>query len=547
MARSPGVRARLLLVVVVALAPVVMLLVVQASAARRDEANRVRQDSLRIARILADRQEDQADELSRLLRTVVRTTERYGVRLICDALPAVVGTQGAVDDIDVVSRDDGRGCGDPPPAEVAPGGQARLHVHGTRPAIAVVAGGDTVVVTGTSWLTLEEALAESTLPPGSTITMFGGRRVFARAPDVGGFVGTVAPRAPLLAALQRHRDDGTFEAPGLDGQRRLYGHAVVRGAQPALDLVVGMPTTIAYQRADRELRQGLVVVAATTAAAVGITLLLADATVGRPLRRIAGAARCMSAGELALRTGYRGGDEIGDVGAALDDLAASVEARNDQLARAGREREALLRELLAVQQDERRRLAEEIHDGSIQALTAAGLRVQRLRRQASDDEAVAGAARDAEEAVGRAISDLRGLMVALVPEEEEAPVAEQLRHVLQAALDAEGVAWDLQVDLASEPPQEVRSLVVRNVREAVRNAAHHAGASRVAVRVRGTAGMVDVEVGDDGVGFDPTAPVADGHIGLRATRQRTERVGGYWRLESRPGSGTSVAFGVPTD
>ena len=199
---------------------------------------------------------------------------------------------------------------------------------------------------------------------------------------------------------------------------------------------------------------------------------------------------------------------------------------------------------MEVHDQERRRIAEDVHDETIQALTAAGLRVQRLRRRVEDPDLAAIAA-DAEAAVARAVGDLRGLMVALLPEDAADGLAVLLRRVLAEELDPHEVAWDLDVDVPAEPSPAVSALVARTVREAVRNVARHADARQVTVRARGTAGAVEVSVVDDGRGFDAEAPVPPGHLGLRTMRHRLERAGGWWRVDSSPGEGAAVRFGLP--
>lgn len=544
MRRPAGVRARLLVVVLVAVVPVVLLLVGQAREARQRAGEDVRKEALTVAILLADQQAHVADDLAAFLRSLNAAARGTSFEGTCNALPAVLEAQPHYEAFAMRSRD-GERCGDD--IEV-PGDLARREERRTylpdEGALVVAVGGRASTAAALVDVGFGEEIDRSHLPEGTSFVLFDDDgRIYDREPE-SGFGGDSRPDAPLVAAVAGETE-GTLEAPGLDGERRLFGHAVVPGSDPVLHVAVGSPTAAAYEPADDDLRRALALVAGTALLALAATLLLAEATVARPLRQIALVARRLAGGELDARTGRAAGDEIGDVGAALDDLAAAVALSNEQLAKVAGEREALLRELVGAQDQERRRLAEDIHDESIQALTAAGLRVQRIRRMAEGGE-LGPIAREAEEAVGRAIADLRGLMTALVPEDAGDGLAPLLERVLADELAPHGLVWDLAVDLPTEPAPEVRSLVARNVREAVRNVAQHAGAHRVQVTVGRSGEMIEGALVDDGRGFDPQAPVADGHVGLRSMRQRTERVGGWWLVTSELGAGTTVRFGVPS-
>jgi signal transduction histidine kinase len=143
---------------------------------------------------------------------------------------------------------------------------------------------------------------------------------------------------------------------------------------------------------------------------------------------------------------------------------------------------------------------------------------------------------------------------------------ESLRHLIfelrPHALDEDGLGPALQDYLESieadfefkleqriemEPPAELRVLMYRVAQEAITNIRKHARAQRVHVLLTEQDGGFLVRITDDGVGF--TAPdtmqSARGHLGVSAMRERVEMAGGWCRLRSLPGDGTTVEFWVP--
>ena len=219
--------------------------------------------------------------------------------------------------------------------------------------------------------------------------------------------------------------------------------------------------------------------------------------------------------------------------------------------RAEDDRREMSSRIVAVGEEERRRIADEVHDAPIQMLTALGLRLETLRPKIADDEGRAALDR-IEEAVGASIASLRSLMFELRP-----PILDReglvpaLRDYL-ARVEAQhrpGFDHEIVDRLTGEPAPEVRIVLYRIVQEAVVNVRRHAGASHVRVSVEsvgsvGSAGT-RVRVEDDGSGFAPEAEPSPGHIGLAAMRERAGYAGGTFSVGPRSGGGTVVEAWVP--
>jgi signal transduction histidine kinase len=209
------------------------------------------------------------------------------------------------------------------------------------------------------------------------------------------------------------------------------------------------------------------------------------------------------------------------------------------------ERHRLLATFVAAGEQERRRLAEGIHDDSIQVIAALGMRLQMLRRTLEDPEQLAFLT-EAESAVQLSISRLRHLVVELHPPGLE---QEGLSAALSIALDAQrdsGVDFRFDDQLSAQPPTEMCAILFRIAQEALENVRLHAGASEVTVMVLERDGGCAVRIVDDGCGFDPVLAAPDSPSeGFAAMRVRAELGCGSLHVESAPGSGSIVEAWLP--
>ena len=212
------------------------------------------------------------------------------------------------------------------------------------------------------------------------------------------------------------------------------------------------------------------------------------------------------------------------------------------------ERRRLVARVVRASEEERARIAADIHDDTVQAMTAVGLRLGLLRRRLGD--ATHNEALDQlEESVRNSISRLRNLIFELRPPEldrEGLVSAIQLR--LEQLRAERELDFEVEAHLASEPEPETRTIAFRIVQEALTNTRKHADASKVQI-VLDTRGVgLYGRVSDDGSGFSPDLLAARrklGHLGVVAMRERAEVAGGWLRIESAPGEGTNVEFWIP--
>jgi signal transduction histidine kinase len=231
---------------------------------------------------------------------------------------------------------------------------------------------------------------------------------------------------------------------------------------------------------------------------------------------------------------------------------AELEAANGILERVQADRRMLLDRTMRSAEEERTRIAAELHDGPIQRLTALGygLDEARIAVEFGDVRHGLDILGGAHQVLSGEIDELRRLMTALRPPVlDERGLVLALRDLLDSFQRHTGIATDLMGASEVLLDPDVETVLYRVVQEALTNVAKHAGASRVIVYLRADEGQVETRISDDGIGFDAASTgelTSRGHYGLAGMRERVELAGGSYRLISAPGYGTVVLARVPS-
>ncbi len=287
-------------------------------------------------------------------------------------------------------------------------------------------------------------------------------------------------------------------------------------------------------------------------ALVSLALLLAwgvSRSVRQPLHGLTIAAERIAGGNLEqpidLQRAGRGGGEVRRLAMALERMRASlltsmtVATANARLEERERVRQQLLRKLISAQEDERKRIARELHDETSQTLAALGMAVDLGRM----DEVRRLTGR-MHEALHRLIVDLRPSVL------DDLGLAAAIQWFAERHLSARGIAVRCEIaELEGRLTPEVETALFRAVQEAIVNITRHARAETVLIQLSADLPGVMVEIEDDGIGFEPdrvtTEPGSLRGIGLLGMRERLEIVGGTLRIDSEPGGGTHVVMTVP--
>jgi signal transduction histidine kinase len=218
----------------------------------------------------------------------------------------------------------------------------------------------------------------------------------------------------------------------------------------------------------------------------------------------------------------------------------------NELQEANDHRKRLLSHLVAAQEEERHRIAGDVHDDPVQRVIAVSMRLQLLRRSITDPAMLEELDRSLE-SVMTCIRSMRNLLFELRP-----PVLDErgVGAAIEEYLKGRDVDFGFRIEdaLTDQPSGEIRIVLYRIAQEALANVCKHAQASKVEVRIEEQGDGISVEIDDDGVGFGSgaTAPRSEpGHMGLSSMRERAELAGGTCEIHTLPGEGTSVRYWVP--
>lgn len=221
---------------------------------------------------------------------------------------------------------------------------------------------------------------------------------------------------------------------------------------------------------------------------------------------------------------------------------------------------ALARAVWEVQEQERRRVASELHDGLGQTLTALKMRLEGLGGRAAVSPELAAELGKTVDLASQALGEARRLAHLLRPQMlDDLGLYPALRWLGRTLGEWTGfeVRLDLVGDVPGVPPDgegrldpELETLAFRVVQEGLTNAMKHSGARQASVRVEHRDDGLRIEVTDSGRGFDPRAVLeaseAPAGFGLQGMRDRVELTGGRLELHSRPGEGARLVAELPS-
>lgn len=297
----------------------------------------------------------------------------------------------------------------------------------------------------------------------------------------------------------------------------------------------------------------------------------------RPVQVLTGAAKRIADGDLSEPIRLSEGGEIGtladsfeamrvrlqkslaDITAWSNELESRVKDRtleletlNAELQREELERRRLLERVINAQEEERKRVARELHDETAQALTAVLMSLEGIEVNLT---AVSPALRErvvrAKRLGGNALRDLRALIHDLRPSAlDDLGLFPAIRWLAAQHLEPLGIRVSFETHaLKSRLPAPVETVVFRVMQEAISNIARHANARCVRIMLGANGAGMLARIEDDGQGFDPAkTPGAPGEAwGMVGMRERANLIGGRVQVNSAPGRGTQIEIKIPLE
>ncbi len=332
----------------------------------------------------------------------------------------------------------------------------------------------------------------------------------------------------------------------LGGLPILYKVLIANAAIVALGAVAGTWLTIQTVRHAAEdqfvgLAAGFVAVGIIASVVVNYIVLRAAF---RPLATLEQTALAVRGGDLSARAAPTSFTDP-----QVAHLAETFNATLDELARDRAELRSLASQVIRAQEDERRRIARELHDDTAQVLFAQLLRLTTLK--GSPDPAVHSMAATLEEMTVEALEGVRRLALELRPPAlDDLGLSAALGELAQRFAEQLEIPVDYQSrGLRGRLPSEVELVLYRVAQEALTNIAKHADARRIWLDVDRTGEDVTISIRDDGSGFDHAVMAeSDGRglgLGIFGMEERVALVGGRFRIWSRPGLGTEIFAFIP--
>lgn len=285
----------------------------------------------------------------------------------------------------------------------------------------------------------------------------------------------------------------------------------------------------------------LAVLAGSLLAATALTWVLT-----KPILKLVEVTKKVAKGDFSPRVERWANDEIGDLEVAFNRMTEELEKA--EIIRKEREhlRRQLLEGVILAQEEERRRIARELHDSTSQSLSFLMIGLKNLENYCDDPEITSQVARLREEA-GKTLGDVHALALQLRPSVlDDLGLMAALTQLVSEWQEHFKVNVDLLVHIGKDRlPGSVETALYRIIQEALTNIAKHADADSASVLVEQRNGDVVAIVEDNGVGFDIVKSAENGRLGLLGMKERAELLNGKLVVESSIKQGTSIFASIP--
>jgi signal transduction histidine kinase len=326
-------------------------------------------------------------------------------------------------------------------------------------------------------------------------------------------------------------------------------------------LLIDIPTAPLESSIGGALRDNLILWISTILAVLIVVNLALNRFVLARLEGFVSIIRKMGSGQKLPQLPIQEADEIGNLAQAYNDMARQVEVRQAEIAdlsnnllRQSTQRGELLKRLISAQEDERRRIARELHDELGQSISGLALRVEVIQRLlSSNPERASDQLDQVKNLIVDTSNQMYDLILALRPSVlDDLGLAAALRAFetrLFGDVAIEFVLDDTQ--FTERLPQEIETLLYRIFQEAITNVFRHSRATQLSISLAKNRDGFVGKVADNGMGFDLAAFQNNGDnrrgLGLLGMQERIAQCGGELKIETSPGHGTIIQIQIPLE
>lgn len=363
------------------------------------------------------------------------------------------------------------------------------------------------------------------------------------------YVVVVDGQGRMLSAFHRERATAGALARRVPGGALSRDRSLYEAMTPIRDgsrVLARLHVGISLARLNAQVAQIRIAIGAWSAfilTAGLFAVVLISNVLTRPLRHVAAGAGRIAAGQFGQRVPAARDDEIGQLAASFNEMATNVAERDASLRESREQLRQLSKRLLTVQEQERVRIAREVHDELGQALTAMKIDLQQIaRRHPALGEPLVPVAQTIDQIVDlirRIASDLRPAIL------DDLGISAALEQQLRRLRESTGIKTSLAVSDEPELDMLTGATFYRITREALANVVRHAEASRVEVSLGTRGGAAVLEIRDNGRGITREEACGPRSLGLLGIRERAELLGGSMTIEGRSGEGTVLTVTLP--
>lgn len=584
-----GLRVRLLVLVLLALAPVLGLSLYNSAEQRAQAATQAQQRALRLARRAAGEQERLIEGARQLLIALAQlpSVQEHDASTCSTFMAELLQQYPLYENLGAAEPDGDIFCSGVPSDKIVSMAdrlffqralQGRSFVVGefivarisglptlpfAYPALDAAGQVRAVVFAGINLHWLNELFAAAQLPEGSTLTLVNSTgTILAHYPGPPRMMGSAV--SPAMRKTLLEQKEGVTEAIGEDGVSYLYAFTTLCCLPGGEDIYVrvGIPRSAAFAEVNRVTIRNLTILGLITFLVLGIAWIGGEAFVLHQVNVLLQTTKRLTAGDLGARIGLPcDGGELSQLACAFDQMAEALEQREQAYQRAlkelqaeARARASLLEKIVSAQEDERRRIARELHDETSQSLAALALNIDaaNLALAAGEPAEAIQHLQVSKAIAGRLLDDVHRLIRDLRPSLlDDLGLSAAIAWYGEQRLKPLGIAVEFQHDGTDQRlPDAIETAVFRIAQEAIANVVKHAKASRVRIALQIEGGFVTLAVEDDGKGFEvPRAEAAavmgNQGMGLQSIQERVSTLGGELAIQSAPGEGTLLSVRIP--